>query len=108
MQYRCTVSSTDGPQQNAKPGCPRGHWINAPIEALTLDKPQHGPARHDTAGHQQARRPATPCARGAIQSGHRRLYHPAGPAGSTAPERIAGQLAGGRYPDMSVTFTARQ
>jgi hypothetical protein len=39
MRYRCTVGSADdGPPQNAEPGCPRGHRINAPIEALTRDK----------------------------------------------------------------------
>jgi hypothetical protein len=52
MQYRCTVSSTDGPQQNAEPGCPRGHWINAPIEALTRDKhPSTAAPAHQVGGY---------------------------------------------------------
>ena len=38
VQYRYTVSSTDGPQEAAKISCPHGHWFNAPLEALTRDR----------------------------------------------------------------------
>ena len=38
VQYRYTVSSTDGPQEAAKISCPHGHWFNAPVEALTRDR----------------------------------------------------------------------
>jgi hypothetical protein len=38
VEYRYTASSTDGPMEGAKIRCPRGHWFNGPIEALTWDK----------------------------------------------------------------------
>jgi hypothetical protein len=38
VEDRYRVSSTEGPQESAKIRCPRGHWFNGPIEALTLDK----------------------------------------------------------------------
>jgi len=37
VQDRYTVSSTGGPQESAKISCPRGHWFNGPIEALTRE-----------------------------------------------------------------------
>ena len=44
VEYRYTVSSTDGPVEAAKIRCPRGHWLNGPIDALTWDNPQAGPS----------------------------------------------------------------
>ena len=35
VETRYTVSSTDGPLESAKIRCPRGHWFNGPIEALS-------------------------------------------------------------------------
>ena len=35
VEARYTANSTDGPLDSAKIRCPRGHWFNAPIEALT-------------------------------------------------------------------------
>ena len=36
LEYRYTVSSADGPLQAARIRCLRGHWFNAPIQALTV------------------------------------------------------------------------
>jgi hypothetical protein len=44
VEDRYTVSSTEGPQESAKIRCPRGHWFNGPIEALTWQK-------HPTVAH---------------------------------------------------------
>jgi hypothetical protein len=38
VEYRYTVTSTDGPMESAKILCPRGHCFNGPIEFLTWDK----------------------------------------------------------------------
>jgi hypothetical protein len=38
VEYRYTVTSTDGPMESAKIRCPRGHCFNGPIELLTWDK----------------------------------------------------------------------
>jgi hypothetical protein len=61
VEYRYTVSSTDGPLESARIRCPQGHVFNGLIEALTWEK--HPSAAASTAtctGHQhQARRPAT-------------------------------------------------
>ncbi len=38
VQYRYTVSSTDGPLESVKIRCPRGHWFNGPVEFLAWDK----------------------------------------------------------------------
>jgi DMSO/TMAO reductase YedYZ molybdopterin-dependent catalytic subunit len=37
QQDQDAVSSTRGPQDSAKLGCPRSHWFNGPIEALTQE-----------------------------------------------------------------------
>lgn len=37
VEYEYTMSSTDGTLDSAKLRCPRGHWFNGPIAALTLD-----------------------------------------------------------------------
>jgi hypothetical protein len=38
VEYRYTVSSTDGPLESAKIRCPRGHCFNGPLESLTWEK----------------------------------------------------------------------
>jgi hypothetical protein len=38
VEDRYTVSSPQGPLESAKIRCPRGHWFNGPIEALTWQK----------------------------------------------------------------------
>ena len=50
VEYRYTVPSGEGPLEGAKIRCPRGHWFNGPIEALTLEEyptaaapSKHGP-----------------------------------------------------------------
>lgn len=35
VECRYTVSSTEGAQESARIRCPRGHWFNGPLEALT-------------------------------------------------------------------------
>jgi hypothetical protein len=35
VEYRYLVISIDGSLESAKIRCPRGHWFNGPIEALT-------------------------------------------------------------------------
>jgi hypothetical protein len=40
VEYEYTVASTDGPLASAKIRCPRGHWFNGPIIALTVDSPR--------------------------------------------------------------------
>jgi hypothetical protein len=40
VEYRYTISSTDGPLESAKIRCPRGHWFNGPIESLTWHEHQ--------------------------------------------------------------------
>lgn len=34
--YRYAVTSTDGPLECARIGCPNGHWFNGPVESLCL------------------------------------------------------------------------
>jgi hypothetical protein len=36
VEGRYTMRSTDGPLENAKIRCPRGHWFNGPVEFLAL------------------------------------------------------------------------
>ncbi len=38
VEYRYTVSTMAGLLESAKIRCPRGHWFNGPVEALTWDK----------------------------------------------------------------------
>ena len=38
VEYRYTVMSTGGPLESAKIRCPRGHYFNGSIEALTWGK----------------------------------------------------------------------
>jgi hypothetical protein len=35
VEARYTIESTDGPLESARIRCPRGHWFNGPIEALS-------------------------------------------------------------------------
>jgi hypothetical protein len=44
VEYRYTVNSLDGPLEAAKIRCPRDHWFNAPIQALTWEKDRNGVA----------------------------------------------------------------
>jgi hypothetical protein len=40
VEYRYTVSSTNGPLESAKIRCPRGHSFNGPLDSLTWEKGQ--------------------------------------------------------------------
>ena len=35
VEERYTLGSTDGPLPSARIRCPRGHWFNGPMEALS-------------------------------------------------------------------------
>jgi hypothetical protein len=35
VETRYTIGSTDGPLEGARIRCPRGHWFNGPMEALS-------------------------------------------------------------------------
>ena len=35
VEARYTIRSTDGPLESARIRCPRGHWFNGPMEALS-------------------------------------------------------------------------
>jgi hypothetical protein len=51
VEYRYTVSTMTGLLESAKIRCPRGHWFNGPVEALTWEK-------HPNASTRAATRPA--------------------------------------------------
>jgi len=51
VEDRYTMQSSDGPLDSAKIRCPRGHWFNGPVEALTWEK-------HPSASTLAATRPA--------------------------------------------------
>jgi hypothetical protein len=51
VEYRYTVSTMTGLLESAKIRCPRGHWFNGPVEALTWEK-------HPSASTVAATRPA--------------------------------------------------
>ena len=55
LEYRYTVSSSHGPVDGAKIRCPRGHWFNGPVGALTWQ--QHPAAR--TASRAGGRQPTS-------------------------------------------------
>jgi hypothetical protein len=42
VEDRYTMASTDGPLVSARIRCPRGHWFNGPIEALSWDNQSAG------------------------------------------------------------------
>jgi hypothetical protein len=44
VEYRYTVSSTEGPLESAKIQCPRGHGFNGPMRSLTWEKHSNAPA----------------------------------------------------------------
>jgi hypothetical protein len=47
VEYRYTMTSTDGPLESAKIRCPRGHVFNGPVDALLWRKPEvSGQARY--------------------------------------------------------------
>ncbi len=48
VEYRYMVISIAGPLESAKIRCPRGHWFNGPIEALTCET---CPSVADTMAH---------------------------------------------------------
>jgi hypothetical protein len=56
VEDRYLAGSTDGPLESARIRCPRGHWFNGPIEALTWEKPAdaktRGASRHEVQGGQ--------------------------------------------------------
>jgi hypothetical protein len=37
VEYAYSMKSTDGPLESAKIRCPRGHFFNGPVDALTRD-----------------------------------------------------------------------
>jgi hypothetical protein len=46
VEARYAIGSTDGPLESAKIRCPRGHWFNGPVEALsTTESRQTRPVR---------------------------------------------------------------
>jgi hypothetical protein len=57
VEYRYTVGSLEGLLEGAKIRCPRGHWFNGPIEALTLAE---SPRAAAPTGHRQAWAPTGP------------------------------------------------
>jgi hypothetical protein len=44
VEYRYTMTSTDGPLESAKIRCPRGHVFNGPVDAFLWRKPALRPA----------------------------------------------------------------
>ena len=47
VEYRYTMTSTDGPLESAKIRCPRGHVFDGPVDALLWRKPKvSGPVRY--------------------------------------------------------------
>ena len=46
IQWRYTMTSTDGPLESARIQCPRNHWFNGPIESFTWKK-HSGPTSKD-------------------------------------------------------------
>ncbi len=56
VQYRYTVTSTDGPLESAKIRCPRGHRFNGPVEFLTWDKHPEAAGRRCSEGRADAPR----------------------------------------------------
>ena len=53
VEYRYAIGSSDGPLESAKIRCPRGHWLNGPVEALTWEKhPSPAATTATRTGHQ--------------------------------------------------------
>jgi hypothetical protein len=38
VEHRYTMQSTDGPLESVRIRCPRGHFLNGPLELLTWEK----------------------------------------------------------------------
>jgi hypothetical protein len=47
VEYRYTMTSTDGPLESARIRCPRGHCLNGPVDSLTWEKGAHAPETRD-------------------------------------------------------------
>ena len=47
VEYRYTMTSTDGPLESARIRCPRGHCFNGPLESLTWEKSVCPPETRD-------------------------------------------------------------
>jgi hypothetical protein len=61
VECRYTISSMEGSLEGAKIRCPRGHWFNGLIEALTLEKnPSAAASTAIHTAHQQAWAPTEP------------------------------------------------
>jgi hypothetical protein len=43
VEYRYTMTSTDGPLESAKIRCPRGHVFNGPVDAFLWQKAEAAP-----------------------------------------------------------------
>jgi len=50
VEYRYTIRSIEKTLDAAKIWCPRGHWFNAPAEALTLAQSPNSAAVRAVAG----------------------------------------------------------
>jgi hypothetical protein len=55
VQHRFIMRSTDGPLESAMIRCPAGHFFNAPIEFLTLERQPTASARLELAGNNRLR-----------------------------------------------------
>jgi hypothetical protein len=44
VEHRYTMQSTDGPLESVRIRCPRGHFLNGPLELLTWEKAASTPA----------------------------------------------------------------
>ena len=50
VEDRYAMASTDGPLESARIRCPRGHWFNGPLEALSWEsRPADRPAARSAA-----------------------------------------------------------
>ena len=47
VEYRYTMTSTDGPLESARIRCPRGHCLNGPLDSLTWEKGTYAPETRD-------------------------------------------------------------
>jgi hypothetical protein len=57
VEHRYTVGSLPEPLEGARIRCPRGHWFNGPMEALTLEE---SPRAAAPTGPRQSWAPAGP------------------------------------------------
>jgi hypothetical protein len=54
VEYRYTMQSTDGPLESVRIRCPRGHFLNGPLEFLTWEKAGSTPGRAAAINDQDA------------------------------------------------------